>query len=210
MNDYIFIFDIGKVLLDFDFVPLQEKIAECAKAPLSQVRSEWSNEAYIEVETGKTDERVYFEQFCARIGLTWTFDQWVDHWADIFTPNPFMHGLYLDLDKSGCPVAMLSNIGPHHVTAIERGIPGFFDVASHHFFSFDLGLHKPDPAIYHAVSQRLEKQPQHCVFLDDVEANVQGAKSIGMHAMQVTPENHDAVERFVRSFTADDRHAPKG
>ena len=210
MNDYVFIFDIGKVLLDFNFVPLQEKIAASAQAPLSQVQSEWSNPAYVDVETGKTDDRVYYDEFCARIGLTWTFDEWVDQWANIFTPNPFVHGLYLDLHERGHAVAMLSNIGPHQVTAIGRCIPEFFSVGTHHFFSFELGLHKPDPAIYHTVSRKLGRQPQRCVFLDDAEANVRGAKGIGMHAMQVTPENHSDVERFVRSFAADDRPISKG
>lgn len=210
MSEYVYIFDIGRVLLDFSFAPLQEQIAACAEAPLSQVQSEFNNDAYIKVETGHADERVYFDQFCARIGLTWTFEEWIDRWADLFTPNPFLHGLYLDLHRLGHDVAMLSNIGPHHVTAIERGNPGFFSVGTHHLFSFDLGLHKPDPAIYHAACQRLAKRPQHCVFLDDTEVNVRAARSICMHAMQVTPDNHAAVDRFVRSFTVDDPQLPKG
>jgi putative hydrolase of the HAD superfamily len=96
---------------------------------------------------------------------------------------------------------MLSNISPYHVTAIERGVPGFFGVGTQHLFSFELGLYKPDPAIYHAASRKLGKSPQHCVFLDDLEANVRGAQSVGMHTMQVTPDRHDVIERFVRSFT---------
>jgi putative hydrolase of the HAD superfamily len=152
------------------------------------------------VETGKIDPLDYFEQFCARIGLSWTFDQWLDLWANIFTINPFGHGLYLDLHKKGYPVAMLSNIGPHQATAIEHRFPDLFKIAVNRFFSYELGLHKPDPRIYHAVCQRLAKQPSQCVLLDDLPDNVKGAQGIGMHAMQFTPENHPAIEHFIRSF----------
>ena len=200
MNNTNFLFDIGNVLLDFSFTPLQQEIANSSQATLAQVQAEWQAPAHFEVETGKINATDYFALFSQRLGLTWTYEQWIDQWSQIFTPNPDLHGLYLDLLQQGHTVAMLSNLAPHHVTAIERGSPGFFDTATHLFFSFELGLHKPDPAIYRAVAQRLNCTPQQCVFLDDMQVNVEGALSIGMRAIQVTPENHAEVEDFVRSL----------
>jgi len=200
MKDQVFLFDIGNVLLDFSFTPLQKKIAQDTQVTLPEVQAQWSDPSYIEVETGRMDEQVYFHRFCQRTGLTWTFDHWIDQWAQIFRPNPRMHGLYLDVQRQGYHAAMLSNLGPHHVKAIERGNPGFFAAGGPHFFSFELGLHKPDPAIYWTVSHKLNRSPQQCLFIDDTKENVEGAKSIGMPAMQCTPDNHDAIERFARSF----------
>ena len=121
-------------------------------------------------------------------------------WAAIFTVNPVGRGLYLDLFDRGFRVAMLSNIAPYHLGAIERHHPDFFRVGRDHFFSFDLHLHKPDPRIYEAVCRDLGMRPDHCVFLDDLEENVRGAQSIGMQARQFTPETHQEIIDFVRSF----------
>lgn len=200
MSENVIIFDIGNVLLDFSFLPLQEKLAASAHVPLSDVQAEWSHPSYLEVETGKIDQGLYFDQLCTRLGLPWTWEQWIEEWGAIFLPNAFGQGLYKDLLTQGHRVAMLSNIGPHHVVAIKQRYPDFFNHNAPHCLSFELGFHKPDPRIYHAACHRLDKQPEQCVFLDDLKDNVLGAQSIGMQAMQLTPDNHDEVERFVRSF----------
>ena len=63
MNDTTFIFDIGKVLLNFSFLPLQEKMAANANVPVARIQDEWFNKAHIDVEIGVIDEATYFDQF---------------------------------------------------------------------------------------------------------------------------------------------------
>jgi epoxide hydrolase-like predicted phosphatase len=48
-----------------------------------------------------------------------------------------------------------------------------------------VGMRKPDPAIYHHTLAELGVQPEHAVMLDDMPANVDAAKSIGMHGIVV-------------------------
>jgi HAD superfamily hydrolase (TIGR01509 family) len=45
---------------------------------------------------------------------------------------------------------------------------------------------KPDPRIYHAACERLDCAPQDAVLLDDLPANVDGARAVGMHAVLFT------------------------
>lgn len=40
---------------------------------------------------------------------------------------------------------------------------------------------KPDPGIYHLLCQRYDLDPKTCLFIDDVPANVDGARQVGMH-----------------------------
>lgn len=55
--------------------------------------------------------------------------------------------------------------------------------------SGDEKLLKPDPAIYWKLIDRYDLQPKSCVFIDDRQDNVDGAKSIGMDAVRfTTPE----------------------
>jgi putative hydrolase of the HAD superfamily len=46
--------------------------------------------------------------------------------------------------------------------------------------SDEVGLRKPDPEIYLLTARRLGVRPDECVFVDDMLANVQGARALGM------------------------------
>jgi putative hydrolase of the HAD superfamily len=46
--------------------------------------------------------------------------------------------------------------------------------------SGEVGLRKPDPAIYALVAERLELSPDACVFVDDLPGNLKPAAAIGM------------------------------
>jgi epoxide hydrolase-like predicted phosphatase len=49
--------------------------------------------------------------------------------------------------------------------------------------SGDVGMHKPEPAIYMLGAERLGLEPHDCVFVDDLRENCQGAEEVGMTAV---------------------------
>jgi putative hydrolase of the HAD superfamily len=58
----------------------------------------------------------------------------------------------------------------------------------HHLFddiicSADVGMAKPEPRIYALAAQRIGLPPQECVFVDDIEPNVNAAREAGMHGI---------------------------
>lgn len=46
--------------------------------------------------------------------------------------------------------------------------------------SGEVGLRKPDPAIYQLAAERLEVDPGQCAFVDDFPGNVEAARELGM------------------------------
>ena len=58
---------------------------------------------------------------------------------------------------------------------------GWFDS---HMLSADVGLAKPDPAIYKLLLARIGRQPHECLFIDDSEVNVIAARDLGIDAIQ--------------------------
>jgi putative hydrolase of the HAD superfamily len=66
--------------------------------------------------------------------------------------------------------------------ANDLGITQLFEVA---ISSHQLGLCKPDPAIYSAALDRLHISPGATMFFDDLQANVVAASALGIHAYQV-------------------------
>ena len=49
--------------------------------------------------------------------------------------------------------------------------------------SGDVGLHKPDPAIFRLGAERIGVEPRDCVFVDDLRENCAGAEAVGMTAI---------------------------
>jgi putative hydrolase of the HAD superfamily len=49
--------------------------------------------------------------------------------------------------------------------------------------SGDVGLHKPDPAIFRLGAERIGVRPSECVFVDDLRENCAGAEGVGMTAI---------------------------
>lgn len=51
-------------------------------------------------------------------------------------------------------------------------------------FSYEIGIRKPDPRIYHYACQELGVNPEEAVFVDDMKANVDGAKKAGLKGIE--------------------------
>jgi FMN phosphatase YigB (HAD superfamily) len=93
------------------------------------------------------------------------------------------------------PVGSVHSLAPtqlpdgHHqqlqrqsASSLERTYPiaDAFDLI---VVSAEENVMKPDERIYHLTLERLGRQPQEAVFIDDSPANVEGARATGMHAL---------------------------
>jgi len=90
-------------------------------------------------------------------------------------------GLIADLRRRRHVVACLTNteteVGRFNR---ERGLYRAFDRA---FLSTEMGLHKPEVAIYERALADLGSAPGEAVFTDDKLENVTGARAAGMHGI---------------------------
>ena len=82
------------------------------------------------------------------------------------------------------PAGFLSNMNSFQWAANYEGIP-LTEAFDFRFLSFELGLVKPDPAIFDAVAARLPVPRDRVLFLDDNAINVQGAEEAGFTARRV-------------------------
>jgi epoxide hydrolase-like predicted phosphatase len=58
------------------------------------------------------------------------------------------------------------------------------DIFDHIVISAEVGLLKPDPEIYFLSLQGLDVKPGEAIFIDDFKENVEGARAVGMQAIQ--------------------------
>jgi putative hydrolase of the HAD superfamily len=100
-----------------------------------------------------------------------------------------------------CKTALLSNAWDD-IRAVLEGewkIAGVFDEL---IISAEVGLAKPDHRIYLLALERLGVMPGEAVFLDDFGENVDGARWIGMHAIQFR-SRHQAMSELKRMLDED-------
>ncbi len=85
----------------------------------------------------------------------------------------------------GHKIGLLSNIASDWVTKdfLTTDEQKLFDAM---VFSFEVGMTKPDPAIFQLTCQRLGVTPAETVFIDDMQTNVTGARDIGSKAICYT------------------------
>ena len=194
-----FIFDIGKVLANFDFADFVRICSRHLGRPIEPFSAE-ELALRDEVETGRVDDAAWAACLNHK-GLDWTEDHLVDAWAEMFSLNPTGRALFeRAVDDPAVSVCTLSNIARHHVNALERKWPGFFAGADHLFLSFRIGIRKPDPGIYRHALERLDTDPGDCFFVDDLPENIAAARALGIHAHQFIPENHVAIQRTAADF----------
>ncbi len=78
--------------------------------------------------------------------------------------------------------ALLSNAwsNTRHVVRQRYDFLDVFDVV---VFSAEVGMRKPEAAIFHHILSRLEVEPQEAIFVDDLLPNVEAARALGIHAI---------------------------
>jgi glucose-1-phosphatase len=82
------------------------------------------------------------------------------------------------------PAGFLSNMNSFQWAANYEGIP-LTDAFAFRFLSFELGLVKPDAAVFEAVAARLPVPRHQVLFLDDNAVNVDAAAAAGFGARHV-------------------------
>ena len=134
------------------------------------------------LDQGLLSSHDYWRAIGAACGLDWDAATLQHLWTlDIrgwTTANVDVVRVLQDLHEGGTRLALLSNAGPEF-----GGLFRFWPIAAWFeqvFVSGELLLLKPDPAIYSLAAERLGMPPDRIAFIDNREANVRGAESIGM------------------------------
>jgi len=86
-----------------------------------------------------------------------------------------MYALLRSVRGAGIPTGLLSNSWGNDYP--RETFPDLFDAV---VISSEVGMRKPEEAIFLHALARLGLTPEHCVFIDDIEANVTAARALGM------------------------------
>jgi putative hydrolase of the HAD superfamily len=134
-------------------------------------------------DRGCYDLHHQWAEITAQLGVTWDLPHLTRLWADVFEPDPDVLAV-IDQVSRTARIALLSNNGP----LVHRVLREIFPEVAARFnqlcFSYQVGALKPDGRAFLATSERLGVRPGQCVFVDDAEQNVEGARAVGMDAFR--------------------------
>jgi putative hydrolase of the HAD superfamily len=143
----------------------------------------WANRPAL--DEGKLTGIGYWQKFLREAGLPPNHAGELNRWdARLWTvENPVMVAWQRKLKQRGLLTAILSNISDNVLESVEREFDWIhrFDVL---VWSYQLGIIKPNPAIYRYTLGKLGTQPEETLFIDDKRPNVEAARALGIQAIE--------------------------
>jgi HAD superfamily hydrolase (TIGR01509 family) len=198
MNTPVVVFDLGKVLVDFDYSIAARKVAARSTKPLADLIALLSTSPLIvQYECGQVTRREFYEKVREAVGFQGTLEEFGGYFADIFAAMPAMIALHAELRRRGVPTYIFSNTNDLAVEHVKKNFP-FFRNFDGYIYSHEIGAMKPDPKIYAAMEKMCGRSGADIIYLDDRPENVQGGLARGWKAvLHETPEKSRAhLEHF--------------
>jgi putative hydrolase of the HAD superfamily len=176
------VFDLGKVLLDFDYGIAARHLSLKSRLNPGQIMELLlQTPLLVDYEIGQMSSAEFHVALVRKAGLRADFEEFARLFGDIFSPIQPMLGLLEQVRAAGLPTAVLSNTNELAIQFIRQHYP-FFAAFSHQILSYEHRAMKPDPRLYHAVEQSSGVRPDEILFVDDRPENVDAARQLGWHA----------------------------
>lgn len=183
------IFDLGKVIVSFDWNIALGKIAQHAPREISDlIIQDRAGFMQLLAEPAGRLERglISFAQFYSIISNTLSLDVSIEElrqiWCDIFWANPDVISIGNSLALR-YNVHLMSNTSEVHYQWIIARFPEvvFYQKAA---LSYELGCMKPEAEYYTRAFELFNSSPANALFIDDLQENLDGAEVLGIRTIR--------------------------
>jgi FMN phosphatase YigB (HAD superfamily) len=196
-NSPAIIFDLGKVLVDFDYTIAAQKVAaRSRKAPADLHAFLGCSPLLVQYERGLLTRQKFFEAIRDAIGFQGDVVEFGSYFADIFTEMPGTIALHAELRRRGFKTFIFSNTNDLAIEHVRRNFP-FFKNFDGYIFSYEVGGLKPQPEIYAAMETMTGKRGADLIYLDDRAENIETGLARGWRAIL-----HESPEKTRQALTA--------
>ena len=180
--------DMGNVLLTFDSSIFYRQISESSPYTPEQMTKIVTESSGLlrAFGTGQISPQEFYKAVSHKLRITTDFDSFFSAYNDVLAPKPDVVDTLKKLETK-YRLILLSNTDVKHVEFIKRRFPElfFFD---DYVLSYEVGWMKPDPQIYQIALKRAKTRAGECVFIDDLEENIEVAAKMGIHTILFKPQ----------------------
>jgi putative hydrolase of the HAD superfamily len=188
MSDKVIIFDLGKVIFDYDLSLISKALSEYSSEKCLFGNMEHFIVTHIDLfskyEKGLISSQDFYKSMIDLLKLkSLSFDKFCDIWNNIFTPIQDVIDLIISLSYS-YELALLSNTNELHFDFLYKKYPDVFLNFKKLHLSYLMNARKPDKEIYEQVIKFHNAEPQNIFFTDDNNENIYSAMVMGIKAFQ--------------------------
>ena len=177
------IFDLGKVLVHFDFKLGYQKLEQLCPHAAAEIPKRLAGTGLVEkFESGLIDPRDFVAKLTEILELDVDFDRFCAIWSCIFSETLVPDSLLEELSNR-YRLVLLSNTNAIHFDLIRKTYP-FLRHFHELVLSYEVKAMKPRPEIYRAAIEKAGCRPEECFYTDDIQEYVDGARRLGIDAVQ--------------------------
>ncbi len=190
------IFDFGDVFINLD--------KETTESEFKKLGLESLNDALLVkndlFEKGKITEEEFLGSFQTFIPNA-TFKEIKKAWNTILGDFPLYRLEFLQMLAGKYRLFLLSNTDSIHIKHFEKKYGSsftkdFYQCFERVYFSYEMGMRKPDDVIYNYVLKQNDLTPRNTLFVDDKKANTDSAKALGIQVWNLQVGQEDVVDLF--------------
>ncbi|MBL9167072.1 MAG: HAD family phosphatase [Verrucomicrobiales bacterium] len=193
----VVVFDLGKVLLEFDYSIASRRLAESGVRNVEQIRELiLQPQLLYRFETGLMTEQEFYQAVSQATGFRGSFDEFVDIFSNIFEPMHEMIELHAAIRGLGIPTFIFSNTNNIAIPHIRKAYP-FFSNFNGYILSYEHGSMKPDAKLYEVVEQMTGCRGSNILYIDDRPENIETGVRRGWQV--ILQEDHQRTRAQVQA-----------
>jgi len=182
------IFDLGKVLIPFDFQRGYRALEESCPHPAVEIRQRiHASRLVLPFDTGLIEPRDFVARLTEALDLTIDYAGFCRAWSSIFYGQLIPDRVLASL-AARYRMVLLSNTNAIHFDMIREAYPlvrYFHELV----LSYEVCSMKPAARIYHVAIERAGCRPEECFYTDDIIENVEAGLREGLDSVLFeTPE----------------------
>lgn len=193
------IFDLGGVVIDLERRKAIDALDRLGLKDASSLLGEYAQKGpFLMLETGEISSSELYDIILPHCSKGTTCTDIRDAFEEFLREIPLERLRMLeDLRKKGYKLFVLSNTNPimfnHWIdNAFRNDGKSMNDYFDGIVVSYQERTCKPDPQIFERVVERYGLNPSETLMLDDSEANVKAAESIGLKAVRILPDGRNS------------------
>ena len=179
------IFDLGKVLIPFDFSRGYRAMEKLCNYPAAEIPQRIASTDIVHrFETGLVEPREFVEQLSGILELNVSYEEFCEIWSSIFLTHTLVPERVLEGLRRRYRLLVLSNTNAIHFAMVRQSYPLLLRHFDDFVLSYEVKAMKPAPAIYREAIARAQCRPEECFYTDDIAEYVEGARKEGIDAVQ--------------------------
>lgn len=188
------VFDLGKVLVEFDYGIAGRKLAQRATMAAAELgRFLVHVPLIVRYETGLISSEEFYHEVRKASGYLGDMEEFASLFADIFTPIEPMIQLHAQLRRAGFRTYIFSNTNELAIRFIRKNFE-FFANFDDYILSYEHQSMKPDSRLYEVVEAKTAARGAEIVYVDDRPENIEAGAARGWRViLQESPEKTRAA-----------------